>query len=143
MTDPKSSTKIRIAAPPANSAIYVHPGDVLWMKIAGGTVGHEQTYERPWVVISENRAHKRGMDMVVGVPLSKQIQHLPLFREARVLVTPEEIESTDDRFNKTACLALTENMRSFSVDRCDGVVGKVSKKVVNDIRAGVSFMLDL
>ncbi|MDB4953613.1 MAG: hypothetical protein JWO36_1182 [Myxococcales bacterium] len=80
---------------------------------------------------------------MIAVPLTKQVQTGGIFREARIDVAADDIETTDARFEKANCLALSEHIRSISVERCGGTVGKVNKRIVNSIRLAVSFLLEL
>jgi mRNA-degrading endonuclease toxin of MazEF toxin-antitoxin module len=129
------------------SALTVHPGDVLWIEIPRNhIVGHEEADERPWVVISSNTImHKRFQNLVIAVPFTSVLDLEGEFREARIRILKEHIHSTDSRFKQQDSLALTEHTRSLSLDRAvvNRVVGKISPKALNHIRAAVRQLLGL
>ena len=140
----------QMVAPVEFSALTVHPGDVLKVVVAKPQAeGHEQAFNRPWVVVSTNRAHRRELNLVVAVPLTFQfdspLQSPSAFREARIRILKQHISSSDSWFKQEDCLALTEHVRSISLERCPDrrKVGQVSSEALNAIRAALRYILGL
>lgn len=138
--------KIEAAAKAAEgplTADHVNEGDVLWIRMRD-TKGHEQSLDRPWIVISRrSRAHRRADNLVIAVPLTKQVHKIEGFRKTRIAVPPEFITTTDDRFKQIECLALPEHVRSLSLERCDGRVGSVDPSIVSSVRGAVRYLLGM
>ena len=118
------------------------PGNVIWVD-AGTPMGHEQGLGRPWVVVSANRFHQREQACVIAVPLTRT-QNVRLgFPEAHIEIEADEINTTDRRFSPEVCVALTEHIRSVSLDRCAGRVGTITARALSRIRTALGFLLDL
>jgi mRNA-degrading endonuclease toxin of MazEF toxin-antitoxin module len=66
------------------NASDLKPGDIVWVEM-GNTVGHEQAHTRPWLILSSHtRLHLvRGLDLVIGVPLTSKHHHGAAFANAR------------------------------------------------------------
>jgi mRNA-degrading endonuclease toxin of MazEF toxin-antitoxin module len=126
-------------------AIHTHPGDVLIVDVPKGSAfGHEQAYQRPWVVISSNtRMHRANLDLVMAVPLTSNVSSYGQFREARIRIPVDEMTSIDPRWIPVASLALTEHLRSISIERALYRAGTVSARAVSSIRAAVRYLMDL
>jgi mRNA-degrading endonuclease toxin of MazEF toxin-antitoxin module len=123
------------------NASDLKPGDVVWVEM-GNTVGHEQAHTRPWLILSSHsRLHMmRGPDLVIGVPLTSKQHHGAAFANARILIPPSEITSADPKFGAANTLALSEHVRSFSVERITSRAGRVTPRQVDHLRAAVAYL---
>jgi mRNA-degrading endonuclease toxin of MazEF toxin-antitoxin module len=129
-------------------AAHTKPGDILRVKIDSRHVaGMEQADHgaspRPWIVISTRRAHKMPLNLVVAVPLTTKLHHLGAFREARFIVPAPDMTSTDPSWTPMESLALTEQVRAISIERCICKIGEASSRTVSSLRAGVGYIIGL
>ena len=87
------------------NASDLKPGDIVWVEM-GNTVGHEQAHTRPWLILSSHkRLHLvRGLELVIGVPLTSKQHHGAAFASARILIPSSEITSIDPRFEPPTLL---------------------------------------
>jgi mRNA-degrading endonuclease toxin of MazEF toxin-antitoxin module len=126
------------------NASDLKPGDVVWVEM-GNTVGHEQAHTRPWLILSSHtRLHLvRGLDLVIGVPLTTKHHQGAAFANARILIRASDIKSADPAFGASDTLALSEHVRSFSTERITRRAGRVTPRVVDDLRAALAYLLEL
>lgn len=126
------------------NASDLKPGDVVWVEM-GNTVGHEQAHTRPWLILSSHtRLHLvRGLDLVIGVPLTTKQHQGATFANARILIRASDIKSADPAFGVADTLALSEHVRSFSTERITRRAGRVTPRVVDDLRAALAYLLEL
>ncbi|HEX3481620.1 MAG TPA: type II toxin-antitoxin system PemK/MazF family toxin [Kofleriaceae bacterium] len=126
------------------NASDLKPGDVVWVEM-GNTVGHEQAHTRPWLILSSHtRLHLvRGLDLVIGVPLTTKQHQGAAFANARILIRATDIKSADPAFGVADTLALSEHVRSFSTERITRRAGRVIPRVVDDLRAALAYLLEL
>ena len=126
------------------NASDLKPGDIVWVEM-GNTVGHEQAHTRPWLILSSHtRLHLvRGLDLVIGVPLTSKHQSRAVFANARILIPASEIKSVDPKFEGADTLALSEQIRSFSTERITGRAGRVTPRQVDHLRAALAYLLEL
>lgn len=129
-------------------AAHTKPGDILRVKIdprhvAGTEQADHGSFPRPWIVISMRRAHRMPLNLVVAVPLTTKLHHLGAFREARFLVPVPDMTSTDPSWTPVESLALTEQVRAISIERCICKIGEASSRTVSSLRAGVGYIIGL
>lgn len=126
------------------NASDLKPGDIVWVEM-GNTVGHEQAHTRPWLILSSHtRLHLvRGLDLVIGVPLTSKHHHAAAFVNARILIPASEIKSVDPGFEVANTLALSEQIRSFSTERITRLAGRVTPRQVDHVRAALAYLLEL
>jgi hypothetical protein len=87
--------------------------------------------------------HRANLDLVMAVPLTKNVSCYGQFREARIRIPVAEFTSTDPRWTPVDSLALTEHLRSLSMERVLFRAGTVSAKAVSSIRAAARYLMDL
>lgn len=126
------------------NASDLKPGDIVWVEM-GNTVGHEQAHTRPWLILSSHtRLHLvRGLDLVIGVPLTSKHQSRAAFTNARILIPSSEIKSVDPGFAAADTLALSEQVRSFSTERITRLAARVTPRQVDHLRAALAYLLEL
>jgi mRNA-degrading endonuclease toxin of MazEF toxin-antitoxin module len=126
------------------NASDLKPGDVVWVEM-GNTVGHEQAHTRPWLILSSHRRLHlvRGLDLVIGVPLTSKQHQGAAFANARILIPSSEITSIDPKFGIADTLALSEHVRSFSTERVTSRAGRVTPRQVDHLRAALAYLLEL
>jgi mRNA-degrading endonuclease toxin of MazEF toxin-antitoxin module len=126
------------------NAADLKPGDIVWVEM-GNTVGHEQAHTRPWLILSSHaRLHLvRGLDLVIGVPLTSKHHQGAAFANARILIPASDIKSVDPRFEVSNTLALSEHVRSFSTERITSRAGRVTPRQVDHLRAALAYLLEL
>ncbi len=120
-------------------------GDVVWVVIKNAEIqGGEQAKCRPWLIISHGgRTHRDDLNMVIAVPLSRKVDKAGKFRCARIAVPPELLTSTDARFEKSPCIALTEHVRAIAVERIECKVGEIDRSVVHACQGAVGYLIGL
>lgn len=89
------------------------------------------------------RAHKMPLNLVVAVPLTTKVELQGKFREARFFVPVQYMTSTDPSWTPVDSLALTEQVRAISIERCICKIGEASERTVNSLRAGVGYIIGL
>jgi mRNA-degrading endonuclease toxin of MazEF toxin-antitoxin module len=126
------------------NASDLKPGDIVWVEM-GNTVGHEQAHTRPWLILSSHtRLHLvRGLDLVIGVPLTTKHHQGAAFANARIVIPSSEIKSLDPGFAAADTLALSEHVRSFSTERVTRRAGRATPKAVDHLRAALAYLLEL
>jgi mRNA-degrading endonuclease toxin of MazEF toxin-antitoxin module len=126
-------------------ASQVFAGDVVWMDVPRpSAAGHEQALQRPWIIVSSKaRLHRPKMNLVVAVPLTSNLAIAERFRTTRIRMPVSELEVTDARWTPVESLALTEQVRSMSMERALFRAGRISQKALNSVRAAVRYILDL
>ena len=126
------------------NAADLKPGDIVWVEM-GNTVGHEQAHTRPWLILSSHsRLHLvRGLDLVIGVPLTTKHHAAAAFASARIVIPAAEIKSIDASFAAAETLALSEQVRSFSTERITRRAGRVSPRQVDNLRAALAYLLEI
>lgn len=119
-------------------------GDVILIRIPDDHIeGHEQFDTRPWVVVSQHKAHgTTGFNMVGAVPLTTEMHQgrFPLFR---IPVKPSDIHSEHAALRQEDCLALVDQLRCLSVLRATHRLGKLGEKAIHDIAAGIAYFFGL
>lgn len=119
------------------------PGDIVWVEIlAAESRGHEQTKRRPWVIVSAPHFHRRNLGLVIAVPCTSKLEKQEGYRGARIRIPESEIEG--DESLKGDQLALTEHVRSISIERIQGRAGCISAPAtVSALRAAIAHLLDI
>jgi len=144
---PKQFIPLPPKAIPRNfSALAIHPGDVLLIDVPQRhTEGREQFKARPWIVMSTNRAHRAPLDLVVAIPLTSKLHRETEFREMRIRIPKHFIHTTDARFKHQDSLALTEHVRSLSLERCidKKKVGQIDPEAVSSLKAALRYLFGL
>lgn len=138
---------IRIPKKPQNSAFAAKDfaaGDIVWATVPyDQTEGHEQSGDRPWVVLSSRNLHNRQLGVVMMAPCTSQFRHELEFPEARIRILRDDIENTGGLYDGDQ-LVLTEHMRSMSVERIRARAGRVTnKKTINALRGALAYLLDI
>lgn len=120
------------------------PGDIVWVEIPETeSRGHEQTKTRPWVIVSAQHFHRCNLGLVIAVPFTSKLEKQGGFRGARIRVPEAEITG-DDTLNKGDQLALTEHVRSISIERIKSRAGHIAATAtINALRAAVAHLLDV
>ncbi|MEV4169676.1 MULTISPECIES: type II toxin-antitoxin system PemK/MazF family toxin [unclassified Nonomuraea] len=97
-------------------------GDI-WFTRFDRPTGREQGFDRPALIISNDRFNQSRLDLVLAVPLTTRergyITHIRVDRDATGLA-------------KTSW-AMTEQVRAISPDRFDFFVGSVPGEVVTEV----------
>jgi mRNA-degrading endonuclease toxin of MazEF toxin-antitoxin module len=135
------------AATPLDAA-HTKPGDILRVHVdPRHVIGSEQADHgaapRPWVVISMRYAHKMPLNLVVAVPLTTKLHHEGEFRRARIAIPAQDMTSTHASWTPENSLALTEQVRAISVERCSCKLGEVSPRIVSSLRGAVGYIIGL
>jgi mRNA-degrading endonuclease toxin of MazEF toxin-antitoxin module len=96
------------------------------------------------ILSSHTRLHLvRGLDLVIGVPLTSKHQQGAAFANARIMIPSSEIKSIDPKFAAADTLALSEHVRSFSTERITSRAGRATPKAVDHVRAALAYLLEL
>ncbi len=137
----------RGAPPKPGDVKYLHAGDVVLVHVPRShTKGSEQYSDtpRPWVIISENSGHQSSRGLFVALPLTTQ-DHADEYPAARIRIAVTEQHSDHSDFQPENCVALTEQVRTASIDRMNPLVavGRMSPRAMDAIRAGVKHVAGL
>jgi mRNA interferase MazF len=105
----------------------------VWLFALDPTLGHEQHGTRPALVVSDDRFHQSGAQLVVIVPItSKERRFLP-----RPRVDPPEAGLT------LTSWIITEQVRTVSTVRAQRRLGAVSAVTMNAVEAQLKSLLAL
>ena len=119
-------------------------GDIYWVNVPKKhTVGHEQYKRRPWLIVSNNAI--APLDIVVGVPLSFQVQKKNRYFRIAILASNiiHEPGSTNP-LDPGDRIALSEQVRVLSVDRLEQPrSARVTDTALFAVEAGLVFVLDI
>jgi mRNA interferase MazF len=94
-------------------------GDI-WFADFGDPAGHEQGFDRPALILSNDELNRSKLGIVLAVPLTTRergyLTHVRIGRDGTGLATTS--------------WAMVEQVRAISPDRFDFLVGRVSEEVV-------------
>jgi mRNA interferase MazF len=108
-------------------------GDI-WTADLDPTRGHEQTGQRPVLIISTNRFNYGPADLVLIAPLTRTVRHIPF----RVQVDPPEGGLTDRSY------ILCDSVRSVAKERLRGRAwGVVSAQTLAQVEDYLRILLEL
>lgn len=109
----------------------------IWLADLGAGRGHEQSGQRPVLVVSDDSFNTGLSGLVMVVPLTSRVnksKHIP----AHIAVAPPEGGL------KTSSVILCDQLRAISKDRLDqSPWGTVSAATMADVGAALRFLLGL
>ncbi len=105
----------------------------IWSVDLNPTKGHEQSGQRPALVVSVDEFNTGPAGMVVVVPLTTRERRIPL----NVEIQPPEGGL------KKASYAMCENIRSVAKERLSNRWGAVSRPTMREIETRLRLLLDL
>ncbi|MEW9530285.1 type II toxin-antitoxin system PemK/MazF family toxin [Microbispora sp. NPDC049125] len=108
----------------------VRQGDIWWADL-GEPIGREQGYDRPAVVVSNDRVNRTVWDPILAVPLSTRFRGW----DTHVEIAPEGTGLPK------ASWAMTEQVRAISPERFGTRIGGVPPEVLSEIAEWIHEML--
>jgi mRNA interferase MazF len=105
----------------------------VWLVDFGDPIGREQSGSRPAVVVSADRLNESRAGVVVVVPTTTTLRHLP---------SHVEIEPNGSGLDEVS-YAKCEDVKSISTQRLIGRLGLVNDEAIFQIARALRFLLDL
>ena len=103
-------------------AAPVEPGEV-WWALPDPAVGREQSWRRPFLIVSNERFHRTVTLLVVVVPVTTKDRRWPNHVELNAGVGMEQ-----------RSFAMTEQVRTISRQRLTKKIGVVEGSVLRNVR---------
>ncbi|WP_055481229.1 type II toxin-antitoxin system PemK/MazF family toxin [Sphaerimonospora mesophila] len=108
----------------------VRQGDIWWADL-GEPVGREQGYDRPALVVSNDRVNRTIWDPVLAVPLTTRFRDW----DNHIFIRPQGTGLPKSSW------AMTEQVRAISPERFGARIGSVPPDVLSEIAEWIYDML--
>ena len=116
------------------------PGDI-YLGEPEESVGSEQAFRRPWVIIS--RKALNGSRLLVAVPLTTNLDKADKYPSFCVRLPKEVIDYDSSYRRQEDAVALCQQIRAMDKERFGERIGRLTLAALLSVRVGVSFVLDI